>query len=121
MLTTCTPAYGDPVPNQPRTPNHSIRIGDPKWEGFDAVARAQGSDRTKWVDQIMGWMLHEPGAVLPPRPSLHEVAALLAEAAASARDHTSVEKRKRQALRAIAEQAAQALRAAEQVDSPSDD
>lgn len=116
MITRPRTSYRDRVPNQPKTPNHSIRITDRKWEGFDVVAKAQDSDRTGWVDQFMGWVLHEPGVELPERLPLNELAALLTAAAASAPTENAVQRRKRQAIQDAAERVMQQIRSLSQLD-----
>ena len=57
------------MPNQPKTPNRAIRIGDDDWADFGASADAGDLDRTKLINQFIRWYLRRPRAKLPVRPA----------------------------------------------------
>lgn len=69
MLAVTGHAYRDLVPNQPKTQNKTVRIDTPKWLRFGTAAEAQGTDRSKALNQFIDWYLNEPGAELPERPA----------------------------------------------------
>jgi hypothetical protein len=56
------------VPNNPKTPNRTMRVPDEDWDDMEAPVKAAGTDRTKVVNQFIRWYLRRPGARLPERP-----------------------------------------------------
>lgn len=56
-----------------RTPAHSIRMPDDRWEAVDTQAQAAGSDRAKVINELAAWYVRESGAKLPVRPAAPDV------------------------------------------------
>ena len=52
-----------------RTPAHSIRMPDERWEAVDEKAKDAGSDRSKVINDLAAWYVREDGAELPERPA----------------------------------------------------
>ncbi len=65
MLTTDRHLYADDVPNQPKTQNRTMRIGDSGWEGLGIFGEAVGIDRSKLVNLLVDHCVGRPGIVLP--------------------------------------------------------
>lgn len=57
------------MPNQPKTPNRAVRVGDEEWASFGEAASAAGTDRTKAINAFIRWYLRQPGAKIPDRPA----------------------------------------------------
>lgn len=66
MITQSAPAYGDLVPNQPKTQNRTMRIGDPEWESFGVFSEVLGTDRTKLVELFIDLCLGRDVALPAP-------------------------------------------------------
>jgi hypothetical protein len=56
------------MPNQPKTPLHTIRVDDQLWDAFGAAAAQAGADRSHVLRELMRWYIREEGAKLPKRP-----------------------------------------------------
>ncbi|MBB4936017.1 hypothetical protein FHR32_000322 [Streptosporangium album] len=103
------------MPNQPKTPNRTLRFGDPEWEGFGVFSEARGSDRTKILALFIDACLGRPVQLPAPLPPAH-FAALLKTAASETEKALQAETndsrrevldRKHKALQALATEAAE--------------
>jgi hypothetical protein len=56
------------MPNQPKTPLHTIRVDDDLWNAFGGAAAQAGMDRSQLLRELMRWYIREEGAKLPRRP-----------------------------------------------------
>jgi hypothetical protein len=56
------------VPNQPKTPDRSVRVDEAGWADLETVAARAGTDRTQLIVAFTRWHLRRPGAELPERP-----------------------------------------------------
>ena len=54
------------MPNQPKTPMHTIRIEDDLWRRFGVLA----GDRTATLREFIRWFMREPDARMPRRPEV---------------------------------------------------
>lgn len=54
------------MPNQPKTPMHTIRIDADLWTAFGVAA----NDRTAVLREFIRWYVRDPGAKAPRRPDL---------------------------------------------------
>lgn len=52
------------MPNQPKTPMHTIRVDKELWSEFGAAA----GDRTGTIRAFLEWYVRRPGAKMPRRP-----------------------------------------------------
>lgn len=52
------------MPNQPKTPMHTIRIDEELWRRFGEEA----GDRTAVIREFIRWYVREPSARMPRRP-----------------------------------------------------
>lgn len=50
-------------------PVQRFRSEQEQWERFGDVTRAQDTDRSKVLRQLISWYLRDPGARLPDRPN----------------------------------------------------
>ncbi|MCP2364310.1 hypothetical protein HD597_011330 [Nonomuraea thailandensis] len=55
----------------PETTGRHVRVATTDWTDFGASATAQGTDRTKLINEFIAWYLGRPGARLPERPGSH--------------------------------------------------
>lgn len=56
---------GVPSPNETHTPVRSIRMDDERW---DRLGEHYGQrNRSAVLNEVVAWLLREPGAKLPPR------------------------------------------------------
>ncbi|ACU35597.1 hypothetical protein [Actinosynnema mirum] len=55
--------------NQPRTPQRAVRVPDDRWEAAGEAATTLGLDRSAWINQALAWLVGEPGARRPTRPT----------------------------------------------------
>lgn len=58
-------------PGRPATgvdPVRGVRIPDKRWQKFDETTKAAGTDKSKAVNDFVGWFNREDGAKLPKRP-----------------------------------------------------
>jgi hypothetical protein len=51
-----------------KTPNHSVRMPNERWDALDKKSKQVGSDRAKVVNDLAAWYVREDGAELPERP-----------------------------------------------------
>lgn len=77
MKSVRTPETIGRVPNKPRTQHRSVRIDDPEWDDLEVGAKDFDLDRAKVINQLIGWWLRRPGAVLPDRPSRERIAEIV--------------------------------------------
>jgi hypothetical protein len=73
MTTETMSTYGYRVPNQPKTPKQSMRMGALKWGRFGIASLSVKSNRTEVMSQLVDWFLRVPGAELPERPTEEEI------------------------------------------------
>ena len=85
MLATDRYAYGDLVPNQPKTQNRTMRVDDAVWEGAGVFAEAIGTDRTKLANLFFEYCVGRADVRFPEPLSPDAFAPILAEAAAQAK------------------------------------
>lgn len=45
------------------------RVAFDLWEEFGTAAEAQGTDRSKVINEFIRWFLRKPGAKMPARPT----------------------------------------------------
>lgn len=84
MLATDRYAYGDLVPNKPKTQNRTMRVDDPVWEGAGVFAEAIGTDRTKLANLFFEYCVGRAGVQFPQPLGPEVFAPLLADAAVRA-------------------------------------
>lgn len=59
-------------PGRPATgvdPVRGVRVPDKRWRKFDEDTKTAGTDRSKAVNDFIGWYVREDGAKLPKRPA----------------------------------------------------
>lgn len=54
-----------PSPNELHTPVRSVRMSDERWERLAELYGAR--NRSNVINEVVAWLLREPGAKLPPR------------------------------------------------------
>ena len=59
-------SYSHLMPNQPKTPMHTVRVEDDLWKAFGELAEP---DRAAVLRDFMRWYTRQPGARMPKRPS----------------------------------------------------
>lgn len=57
------------MPNSPKTPTHSVRIGEDDWADLGEAAGSIGTDRSWIIRKMVAWYLRRPDAALPERPA----------------------------------------------------
>jgi len=63
-------------PKTGQTPVRTLRVGDPDWTDFHKVT---GKNLAAVIWQFIRWYLRRPGAQLPKRPGVEEIAELTQE------------------------------------------
>lgn len=63
-------------PRTGQTPVRTLRVADPDWSDFHKVT---GTRLASVVWQFIRWYLRRPGATLPKRPSVEQIAELTHE------------------------------------------
>jgi hypothetical protein len=63
-----------------------VRVKLTKWKRFEYAAQAQGTDRSKVLNDFIDWYLRERGAVMPERPTRAAVDQVQAEREAAEHD-----------------------------------
>jgi hypothetical protein len=53
-----------------KTPQHTVRMPDDRWDALGAKAAKAGSDRGKVINDLSAWYVGEDGAELPERPEV---------------------------------------------------
>ena len=56
------------------TPLRHMRIDDETWDAYSAATASRDTDNTKAAKAFMAWFARLPGAKLPVRPPIAEVA-----------------------------------------------
>lgn len=51
-----------------KTPQHTVRMPDERWDKLGEKAARSGSDRGKVLNDLAAWYVREDGAELPERP-----------------------------------------------------
>ncbi len=56
------------MPNAPRTPMHTVRVANDRWDSFGHNVEKQGTDRSAAINAFIAWYNREPNSKLPKRP-----------------------------------------------------